>query len=64
MDSPLCCADDRPQTLGLRKATLESKGYRVKLASSGYSAIKTLEKTSVVAVSCWSTNRKAWTQRP
>ena len=51
MNSPtLLCIDDRPQMLGLRKATLESKGYRVKLASSGYSAIKTLEKTSVVAV--------------
>ncbi len=51
MDSAtVLCIDDRPQMLGLRKATLESKGYRVKLASSGYSAIKTLEKTLVVAV--------------
>jgi DNA-binding NtrC family response regulator len=36
--------------LELRKATLESQGYCVKLASSGYAAIKTLEETSVVAV--------------
>jgi CheY-like chemotaxis protein len=51
MDSPtLLCIDDRPQMLELRKATLESQGYCVKLASSGYTAIKTLEKTSVAAV--------------
>jgi CheY-like chemotaxis protein len=36
--------------LELRKATLESQGYSVKLASSGYTAIKTLEGTSVAAV--------------
>jgi len=36
--------------LELRKATLESHGYCVKLASSGYTAIKTLEETSVTAV--------------
>jgi hypothetical protein len=36
--------------LELRKATLESQGYCVKLASSGYTAIKTLEETSVAAV--------------
>jgi len=36
MDSPaLLCSDDCPQMLGLRKATLESQGYCVKLASSG-----------------------------
>jgi CheY-like chemotaxis protein len=51
MDSPtLLCVDDRPQMLELRKAALESKGYCVKLASSGYTAIKTLEETSVAAV--------------
>ncbi len=51
MDSPtLLCIDDRPQMLKLRKATLESQGYCVKLASSGYTAIKTLEETSVAAV--------------
>ena len=51
MDSrTLLCIDDRPQMLELRKATLESQGYCVKLASSGYTAIKTLEKTSVAAV--------------
>jgi CheY-like chemotaxis protein len=51
MGSPtLLCIDDRPQMLELRKATLESQGYCVKLASSGYTAIKTLEETSVAAV--------------
>jgi CheY-like chemotaxis protein len=46
----LLCIDDRPQMLELRKATLESQGYSVKLASNGYAAIKTLEEVSVVAV--------------
>ena len=51
MDSlTLLCIDDRPQMLELRKATLESQGYCVKLASSGYAAIRTLEETSVAAV--------------
>ena len=51
MESPtLLCIDDRPQMLALRKATLESRGYCVKLASSGYTAIKTLEDTSVATV--------------
>ena len=51
MNSPtLLCIDDRPQMLELRKATLESNGYCVKLESSGYMAIKTLEETSVAAV--------------
>ena len=46
----LLCIDDRPQMLELRKAALESQGYCVKLASSGYTAIKTLEEASVAAV--------------
>ena len=51
MGSPtLLCIDDRPQMLELHKATLESQGYCVKLASSGYTAMKTLEETSVAAV--------------
>jgi CheY-like chemotaxis protein len=51
MDSPtLLCIDDLPQVLELRKATLESFGYCVKLASNGYDAIKTLEEASVDAV--------------
>ncbi len=51
MDSPTVLSiDDRPQVLELRKATLESHGYSVKMASSGYTAIKMLEQTSVVAV--------------
>jgi len=44
------CIDDRPQVLALRKETLESHGYSVRIASSGYIAMKTLEKTSVTAV--------------
>jgi two-component system, OmpR family, response regulator QseB len=47
---PVLCIDDRPQALELRKATLESHGYCVKLASSGYTAIKMLEETPVAAV--------------
>jgi len=51
MDFPtLLCIHDLPQVLELRKATLESHGYCVKIASSGYTAIKLLEKVSVVAV--------------
>jgi DNA-binding NtrC family response regulator len=44
------CIDDRPQMLKLRKATLESHHYCVKIASSGYTAMKILEETSVAAV--------------
>ncbi|HUD66358.1 MAG TPA: response regulator [Candidatus Sulfotelmatobacter sp.] len=51
MDSPtVLCIDDRPQVLALRKATLESHGYRVKIASSGYTAMKILGERSAVAV--------------
>jgi DNA-binding NtrC family response regulator len=51
MDFPIVlCIDDRPQVLELRKATLESRGYCVRLASSGSTAMKTLEETSVAAV--------------
>jgi CheY-like chemotaxis protein len=57
MDSPtatgssaVLCIDDRPQVLALRKATLESHGYCVNLASSGYTAMKMLEETPVAAV--------------
>jgi two-component system response regulator HydG len=51
MDSPtVLCIDDRPQLLDLRKATLESHGYRVKIAPSGYTAMKILEERSAVAV--------------
>jgi len=44
------CIDDNPRLLELRKATLESYGYRVEIASSGDAAIKTLKKVSVAAV--------------
>ncbi len=51
MESPtVLCVDDRPQGLELRKATLESHGYSVKIASSGYTAVKMLEETSAAAV--------------
>jgi CheY-like chemotaxis protein len=48
--STVLCIDDRSEVSELRKATLESLGYCVKLASSGYTAIKMLEETSVAAV--------------
>jgi len=51
MDSlTVLCIDDRPRVLDLRKATLESLGYRVKIASNGYTAMKILEERSAVAV--------------
>jgi len=51
MDSPLVlCIDDFPQVLELRKATLESHGYCVKVASHGRTALKMLEETPVAAV--------------
>jgi hypothetical protein len=37
MDSPIVlCIDDLPQVLELRRATLESHGYCVKIAFSAY----------------------------
>jgi CheY-like chemotaxis protein len=51
MDSPtVLCIDDRPEVLELRKAALESHGYCVKTASSGYTAMKMLEESPVAAV--------------
>jgi len=51
MDSPtVLCIDDLPQALELRKKTLESHGYRVKIASSGQTAMKMLEKAPVAVV--------------
>src|ERR1035438_6897060 len=51
MDSPtVLTVDALPQALELRKATLESHGYCVKIASSGYPALKMLEETPVTAV--------------
>lgn len=51
MDSPIVlCVDDHPQALELRKATLESQGYCVQTASSGYAALRILEGSSVSAV--------------
>ena len=51
MNSPIVlCIDDRPQLLNLRKAALESQGYCVKTASSGYSALQMLHETSADVV--------------
>ena len=51
MDSlTVLCIDDRPRVLDLRKAALESLGYRVKIASNGYTAMKILEERSAVAL--------------
>src|ERR1700728_3278650 len=44
------CIDDRPQVLEIRKTTLESHGYRVKIASADYTALKMLEEPPVAAV--------------
>jgi two-component system response regulator AtoC len=50
MGPTVLCIDDRPQVLELRKATLESHGYSVNIADSGYTALKMLEEASVAAV--------------
>lgn len=51
MNFPLVlCIDDLPPVLELRKATLESQGYCVKIASSGHTAMKLLEDAPVTAV--------------
>ena len=51
MDSPtVLCIDDRLQVLELHKASLERHGYSVKIASSSYSAMQTLEEETSVAV--------------
>jgi CheY-like chemotaxis protein len=44
------CIDDRPEQLEIRKAVLEARGFRVETATSGYAAIKMLEKKPVDAV--------------
>lgn len=44
------CIDDIPQALEIRKSALEARGYRVKVASNGYNAIKMLEKTPVSGI--------------
>jgi CheY-like chemotaxis protein len=50
MPSTIMCIDDRPQVLALRKAKLETQGYAVLLASSGYDGIRILQKTPADAV--------------
>jgi response regulator RpfG family c-di-GMP phosphodiesterase len=49
-EPPGVCVDDRSQVLELRKSTLESLGYCVKIASSAHTAMKMLEETRVAAV--------------
>jgi CheY-like chemotaxis protein len=44
------CIDHTPKAFELRRKTLESHGYRVKLASTSHTAIKMLEKAPVAAV--------------
>jgi CheY-like chemotaxis protein len=44
------CVDDSPQLLELRKTTLESHGYCVEIASTGYAAMEMLKKAAVAAV--------------
>ena len=46
----ILCIDDRLQMLDLRKAALESCGYSVKIAASGYAGLKMLEELPVAAV--------------
>ena len=50
MDSPTLLCIDLPQALELRKETLESHGYSVKIASNRHTAMKMLEQSSVAAV--------------
>jgi CheY-like chemotaxis protein len=50
MDSPTLLCIDLPQALELRKETLESHGYTVKIASSRHTAMKMLDESSVAAV--------------
>jgi CheY-like chemotaxis protein len=50
MDSPTLLCIDLPQVLELRKETLESHGYSVKIASSRHAAMKMLEESSVAVV--------------
>jgi DNA-binding NtrC family response regulator len=51
MESPIIlCIDDQQTVLEFRKATLESHGYCVQIASSSYAAMKILEGMSTTAV--------------
>ena len=51
MSSPtLLCIDDNQLMLEHRKATLESCGYRVEVASSGQAALNMLKKAPVAAI--------------
>ena len=51
MESPIIlCIDDQQTVLELRKATLESHGYWVQVASSSYAAMKILEGMPITVV--------------
>jgi two-component system, NtrC family, response regulator HydG len=49
-ETTVLCIDDSWQVLKLRKETLESRGYDVRVASSGVAALKVLEETLVTWV--------------
>ena len=44
------CIDDNPHVLELRKASLESYGFCVKIASSSYAATEMLKNAAVAAI--------------
>jgi CheY-like chemotaxis protein len=44
------CIDDRPDQVEIRKAALEARGFCVETVTSGYAAMKMLEKKPVNAV--------------
>jgi two-component system response regulator HydG len=44
------CIDDSHSTLDLRKATLESLGYSVRVATSSYSGLKIMEEETPTVV--------------
>ena len=48
--SLVLCIDDLPQVWDLRRATLESQGCWVEVASNGQATMKMLEEVSVAAV--------------
>lgn len=51
MEVPIIlCIDDQQTVLELRKATLESHGHCVQVASSSYAAMKILEGVPMTAV--------------
>lgn len=62
---PLCLlyVDDSALLLRLRKATLESHGYRVEIASTSFTAIEVLKQEFGSCSFCWSTKWKTQMRR-